>query len=59
MQTGWLSLSGTWYYLTSSGSMKTGWYQVSTKWYYSYGSGALAVSTTVDGYYVNANGEWV
>lgn len=59
MQTGWLSLSGTWYYLTSSGLMKTGWYQVSTKWYYSYGSGALAVSTTVDGYYVNANGEWV
>lgn len=59
MQTGWLSLSGTWYYLTASGSMKTGWYQVSTKWYYSYGSGALAVSTTVDGYYVNANGEWV
>ena len=59
MQTGWLSLSGTWYYLTTSGSMKTGWYQVSTKWYYSYGSGALAVSTTVDGYYVNANGEWV
>ena len=59
MQTGWLSLSGTWYYLTASGSMKTGWYQVGTKWYYSYGSGALAVSTTVDGYYVNANGEWV
>ena len=59
MQTGWLSLSGTWYYLTASGSMKTGWYQVSTKWYYSYASGALAVSTTVDGYYVNANGEWV
>ena len=59
MQTGWLSLSGTWYYLTASGSMKTGWYQVSTKWYYSYGSGALAVSTIVDGYYVNANGEWV
>ena len=59
MQTGWLSLSGTWYYLTASVSMKTGWYQVSTKWYYSYGSGALAVSTTVDGYYVNANGEWV
>ena len=59
MQTGWLSQSGTWYYLTESGSMKTGWYQVSTKWYYSYSSGALAVSTTVDGYTVNANGEWI
>lgn len=59
MQTGWLSQGGTWYYLTESGSMKTGWYQVSTKWYYSYSSGALAVSTTVDGYTVNANGEWI
>lgn len=59
MQTGWLRQSGTWYYLTESGSMKTGWYQVSTKWYYSYSSGALAVSTTVDGYTVNANGEWI
>lgn len=59
MQTGWLSQSGTWYYLTESGSMKTGWYQVSTKWYYFYSSGALAVSTTVDGYTVNANGEWI
>lgn len=59
MQTGWLSQSGTWYYLTDSGSMKTGWYQVNTKWYYSYSSGALAVSTTVDSYTVNANGEWI
>ena len=59
MQTGWLRQSGTWYYLTESGSMKTGWYQVSTKWYYSYSSGALAVSTTVDSYTVNANGEWI
>lgn len=59
MQTGWIRQSGTWYYLTESGSMKTGWYQVNTKWYYSYSSGALAVSTTVDGYTVNANGEWI
>ena len=59
MQTGWLSQSGTWYYLTESGSMKTGWYQVNTKWYYSYSSGALAISTTVEGYTVNANGEWI
>ncbi|WP_152411499.1 choline-binding protein C, partial [Streptococcus pneumoniae] len=26
---------------------------------YAYGSGALAVNTTVGGYYVNYNGEWV
>ena len=50
---------GTWYYLNNSGAMKTGWFTVSGKWYYAYSSGALAVDTTVDGYTVNANGEWV
>ena len=59
MQTGWLQEKGFWYYLDDSGAMKTGWYQVSGKWYYSYSSGALAINTTVDGYTVNHNGEWV
>lgn len=59
MATGWVKDNGTWYYLKSSGSMATGWYQVGGKWYYSYASGALAVNTTVDGYKVNHNGEWV
>ncbi|CFP82334.1 choline binding protein J [Streptococcus pneumoniae] len=39
--------------------MKTGWFQVNGNWYYAYSSGALAVNTTVDGYSVNYNGEWV
>lgn len=59
MATGWVKDNGTWYYLKSSGAMATGWYQVGGKWYYSYASGALAVNTTVDGYKVNHNGEWV
>ena len=59
MVTGWAKVGGTWYYLKGSGAMVTGWFQVGGKWYYAYSSGALAVSTTVDGYYVNANGEWV
>ena len=59
MQTGWIQDNGTWYYLDNSGAMKTGWFTVSGKWYYAYSSGALAVDTTVDGYTVNANGEWV
>ena len=59
MATGWVKDNGTWYYLKSSGAMATGWYQVGGKWYYSYASGALAVNTTVDGYTVNGNGEWV
>ena len=59
MATGWVKDNGTWYYLNSNGSMATGWYKVGDKWYYSYASGALAVNTTVDGYTVNGNGEWV
>ena len=60
MVTGWVKDGSTWYYLhASNGDMKTGWFQVNGKWYYAYSSGALAVSTRVDGYYVNYNGEWV
>ena len=59
MKTGWQNLGNKWYYLRSSGAMATGWFQVGSKWYYAYGSGALAVNTTVDGYSVNYNGEWI
>jgi len=59
MKIGWQYLGNKWYYLRSSGAMATGWFQVGSKWYYAYSSGALAVNTTVDGYYVNYNGEWV
>ncbi|HEU7405770.1 TPA: choline-binding protein, partial [Streptococcus pneumoniae] len=60
METGWVKDGDTWYYLEASGAMKASqWFKVSDKWYYVNGSGALAVNTTVDGYGVNANGEWV
>ena len=59
MKTGWQYLGNKWYYLRSSGAMATGWFQVGSKWYYAYSSGALAVNTTVEGYSVNYNGEWV
>ena len=59
MKTGWQYLGNKWYYLRSSGAMVTGWFRVGSKWYYAYSSGALAVNTTVDGYSVNYNGEWV
>ena len=59
MKTGWLKQGGSWYYLDGSGAMKTGWFQVDGKWYYAYSSGVLAVSTTINSYTVNANGEWV
>ena len=60
MATGWYKDGSTWYYLNASnGDMKTGWFQVKGKWYYAYSSGALAVNTTIDGYSVNYNGEWI
>ena len=60
MQTGWLQNNGTWYFLEDSGAMKASqWFEVGGKWYYVDGTGALAVNTTVDGYTVNENGEWV
>lgn len=59
MATGWVQDNGNWYYLDESGAMKTGWFEVGGKWYYSYASGVLAVNTTIDGYTVNGNGEWV
>lgn len=60
METGWVKDGNTWYYLDNSGAMKASqWFEVGGKWYYVNGSGALAVNTTVDGYTVNGNGEWV
>lgn len=59
MATGWIQDSGKWYYLKEDGSMVTGWYQIGEKWYYSYSSGELAVSTIIDGYRVNENGECI
>ena len=60
MQTGWLQDNGTWYYLEGSGAMKANqWFEVDGKWYHVDASGALSVNTVVDGYNVNANGEWV
>ena len=59
MATGWIQDSGKWYYLNEDGSMVTGWFQIGEKWYYLYSSGELAVSTTIDGYRVNENGECI
>lgn len=60
METGWLQNSSSWYYLNSNGSMKANqWFQVGGKWYYVNASGELAVNTSIDGYRVNDNGEWV
>ena len=40
MQTGWLNLGGTWYWLDASGAMATGWRVVDGSWNYFMANGA-------------------
>ena len=42
MQTGWLKVGGSWYYLKSSGAMATGWQKVGGSWYYLKSGGEMA-----------------
>ena len=59
MRTGWLNYNGKVYYLHSSGAMAEGWTQIDKNWYYFYpGYGYKAVNTTIDTFYVDANGIW-
>ena len=46
MQTGWLKLGNTWYYLNGSGAMQTGWLKLGNTWYYLNGSGAMVNKDT-------------
>ena len=69
MYTGWLNISGSWYYMntdegSNNGKMVTGWRAVSGKWYYlstaTDGSGGkMLLNTTIDGYRLGADGAWV
>lgn len=69
MVTGWYKAAdGYWYYLDPVlGEMYTGWHQIGIHWYYfakasveGHPKGALYVNTTtVDGYKVNHDGEWI
>lgn len=60
MQTGWIKDGSTWYYLNASGAMQTGWLKdTNGKWYYLYNNGAMAYSTIIDGYKLDASGAWI
>lgn len=54
-----MTISGKTYFINQSGVMMEGWYQVSGKWYYFYpGDGSKAVSTSIGGFVVDADGVW-
>lgn len=55
----WKRDSGGWWY-TEGNSWATGWRNIDNSWYYFYPkSGYMAIQTTVNGYYMNENGEWI
>ena len=60
MKSGWQKVGGKWYLLggKDDGAMRTGWQKVGGTWYYLYSSGAMAASTWVGPYWVNASGAW-
>ncbi|TFF66599.1 hypothetical protein EQF93_06990 [Helcococcus ovis] len=50
----------SWYYFNNGGDMaKDKWIQhTDNNWYYLLGDGKMAKSTTINGWYVDANGIW-
>lgn len=63
-QTGWVKVSGTWYYLDpSSGVMRTGWVSVGGSWYYlDPSTGAMQtgwLQESGDWYYLKSSGAMV
>lgn len=57
--TGWVESDGSWYYLNDDGEVKTNWQCINDNWYYLYPEGSMAHATTIEGYYLNDDGEWV
>ncbi|MGI5893707.1 MAG: bacterial Ig-like domain-containing protein [Candidatus Merdivicinus sp.] len=56
MATGWQHINGVWYYLKDWGGMATGWQYINRAWYYLKDWGGMAYNTTIDGYYLGADG---
>lgn len=61
MHIGWLYYGNKWYYLNNpSGEMSVyQWQWIGGKCYYFYSDGSMAVSTTINGYKVGADGAWI
>jgi hypothetical protein len=48
-----------WYFLGADGYMQTGWILNGGKYYYLYGDGSMASNTTISGYKLGPNGDWI
>lgn len=59
MFTGWIKRDDKTYYTDSNGEMVTGWCQIDGNWHYFYpGSGEMAANTSINGFFVDADGIW-
>lgn len=56
MERGWINVDGKWYYLAQDGKMQTGWVNDNGRWFYLNGDGSMAANTTVEGWYIGADG---
>ena len=55
--TGWKFVNNYWYDMDpSTGLMQTGWIQWKGDWYYLKENGAMAYNTTIEGYFLGADG---
>ena len=59
MKTGWILDNQQWYFMGTDGVMQKGWQSINDGWYYFYEDGHMAVSETVDSYFVNGEGKWL
>lgn len=59
MFTGWFVRDNKTYFADSNGAVVEGWYEIDGNWYYFYpGTKEMAVSTDINGFYVDENGVW-
>lgn len=56
LSTGWQQIGGKTYYFAENGAMAIGWQLLNGCYYYFGTEGAMVVSSTVDGYILDANG---
>lgn len=60
--TGWVAAGSNWYYVSNGHMLRNTWVAkdaTGAVWYYLGTDGAMVSNTVVDGYAINANGEWV
>ena len=60
MQTGWVSLNGTWYYMYANGAMASAtWLQLGREWYYVTTSGNMVTGwNQINGMWYYMYSEW-